>query len=172
MARILVFTGNGKGKTTAALGLAVRALGHGLRVWIRHFVKSDAEVGEFRFLSAIDGLTISQCGQGFLPRAGSPALQPHRQAAEEGWQSTLAEFAENRHDIYILDELCIALDKKLLPEEEVLQTLTALPESCVVVVTGRGASARLCEAADTVTEMMCRKHAYEAGIPAQVGVEK
>lgn len=172
MARILVFTGNGKGKTTAALGLAIRALGHGLRVWIRQFIKSDAEVGEFRFLTGVEGITVSQCGNGFLPKSDSPTYHSHQTAAEEGWRSTCKMFAENRHDIYILDELCIALAKGLIPETEVIQTLTALPPAVTVVMTGRGASSNLCAIADTVTEMTCIKHAYEMDIPAQIGVER
>lgn len=171
MARILVFTGNGKGKTTAALGLAVRALGHGLRIWICQFIKSDASVGEFRFLSSIDGVTVSQCGHGFLPKSNASALQSHRVAAEGGWHSACEMFAENRYDIYILDELCIALAKGLIPEAEVIRTLSNLPPAVTVVITGRGASTRLCELADTVTEMKCIKHAYETNIPAQLGVE-
>lgn len=171
MARILIFTGDGKGKTTAALGMAARALGHGMRVCLMQFVKADREVGEFGFFKRQPGLTLKQFGLGFLPR-GHAAGESHRAAAAAGWREARAALAAGEHELYILDELCCALEHGLVAEEEVLRALAELPESAIVAITGRNASQRLCAAADTVTEMLCRKHAYDSGVPAQDGVER
>lgn len=172
MARILLLTGDGKGKTTAALGLAIRALGHGLRVCISQFLKKDAEVGEYRFLSSLPSITIRQWGRGYLPSPDHPSWKEHCQAAEEGWEWTEKALLSREYDLYLLDELALALSKGLLSGERVFRALSTLSPEAIVVITGRSAPPCLYEWADTVTEMRDVKHAFEKGLPPQRGVER
>jgi len=168
--RLLVFTGDGKGKTTAALGMALRAVGHGLGVFIVQFVKSDNSTGEIAALRGFSGVTIVQCGRGFLPRSAA-AAPPHREAAERALDVARQALSSGQYSLVILDEVSVAVSAHLLDEDAVLHALSACAPGVTVVVTGRGAPPKLVESADTVTEMRCLKHGYRAGIPAQVGVE-
>ena len=172
MPRILLFTGDGKGKTTAALGMALRALGHAMRVFALHFVKKDATVGEARFLEAHPGATVAYVGAGFVPPGESEAVGAHVAAAKAGLEQARAAFRAGEHDLYILDECLYAVARGLLEEAEVLRLLDDAPAEARIVLTGRGATGRLVARADTVTEMRCVKHGASAGIPAQDGVER
>lgn len=170
--RILIFTGEGKGKTTAALGMALRASGHGLRCCVIQFVKGDASVGEVAALAGTTHIELRQTGLGFIPPAASPQFGAHQVAAEAGLQLAREILASGRYWLVVLDEICVAVSRGLLSEQAVLATLaSAAPDSCVVL-TGRGATAGLLAAADTVTEMRCVKHALQAGRPAERGVER
>jgi cob(I)alamin adenosyltransferase len=169
--RILIFTGEGKGKTTAALGMALRAAGHGMRTCIVQFIKDDASVGEVAAIRDIAAIDIFQTGRGFLPAAGDAEIPVHRAAAEEGLRKVREVLANGQYSLVILDEVCIAIARDLLQEQEVIDVVrTARPETCVVL-TGRYASAGLIAIADTVTEMRCVQHAFDKGIGAQKGVE-
>ncbi len=170
--RILLFTGNGKGKSTAAFGMLSRALGHGMRAAVIQFVKSDDAVGEQLFFGSLEGVDWRQFGKGFLPRdPHSPAMDAHRQAAREGLDAAIAALASGEYDFVLLDEICFALGHGLIPAEPLLEALSNTEDGKIIVLTGRNAPDALIAAADTVTEMTLVKHGYEEGIPAQKGVE-
>ena len=128
--RILVFTGDGKGKTTAALGMALRASGHGMKVAIIQFVKADAEVGEVRALARNSQIEILQTGLGFLPSPADPRWADHRAAAEAGLRKATEIFQAARHEMVILDEACFAVARGLLKEADLIALLRrARPDS-------------------------------------------
>lgn len=170
-ARILIFTGDGKGKTTAALGLALRAAGHGMRVLMLQFVKGGQQTGELLAARRIPGFEIEQRGCGFVPAAGSPQFDVHRQAAQEVLRDAAAALRAGSHDVVVLDELCVAVAKNLVSEQDALEVVALARPGTVLVLTGRGATPGLIAAADTVTEMCLRKHGLKSGIKAQRGVE-
>lgn len=168
--RILVFTGDGKGKTTAALGMAVRASGHGKTVRIIQFVKQDDSVGELAGLKQLAGVSLEMHGCGFIPKPTSPGFPRHVEAARTGLAAAREALVAGP-DILILDEICGAVAKGLLAEEDVLALLALAPAEMCIVLTGRDATPALIDAADTVTDMRCLKHAFDVGIDAQKGVE-
>ena len=169
--RTLVFTGDGKGKTTAALGMALRAAGHGQRVLIVQFVKADRTTGEFAACRYLPGVEIVQAGLGFVPPEDTPAFACHREAAERGLELAGRALASQRLDLLVLDEVCLAISRCLLKEEAVLALLRQRIRPVCIVLTGRGAPTGLVEQADTVTEMRCIAHGLAQGICAQPGVE-
>jgi len=168
---ILIFTGNGKGKSTAAFGMALRAYGHGQKIKILQFMKSDDSTGEIVTLREKLGLDIKLTGRGFVPKADHPEYPVHRQAAQDGFALALEEMTSGDCDLLILDEICGSISRGLVTEEQVLAALSAARDNLNIVLTGRNASAALIAAADTVSEMVPLKHALEAGVPARVGVE-
>ncbi|MGA2032954.1 MAG: cob(I)yrinic acid a,c-diamide adenosyltransferase [Thermoguttaceae bacterium] len=169
--RILIFTGDGKGKTTAALGMALRANGHGMPVAIIQFVQGDPAVGELTAAAGLQNVEIVQTGLGFLPRPEDPHFSEHRAAAEEGLRKARQTIAAGRHSLVILDEVCLAVARGLLDEQAVIAAVReARPEACIVL-TGRYATPGLIELADTVTEMRSIKHGFAVGRQAQKGVE-
>ncbi len=166
---VLVYTGDGKGKTTAALGLVLRSLGRGFRPRIFQFMKHErAAFGEHRALAKL-GVSIEGLGDGFSWRARD--LERSAALAREGWERAATAIATGEWDLVVLDEITYPLKFGWFGVEEVLQTLRARPHTVHVVLTGRGAPPRLIEFADTVTEMRQLKHAYDAGVPAQKGME-
>jgi len=170
--RILIFTGDGKGKTTAALGMAFRASGHGMRTCVVQFIKSDTSVGEIAAADASENIEIHPTGLGFLPPGDSPQLASHRTAAQAGLQQAAAALTSGRFAMVILDELCLAVARGLIDERQVSELISlATPDTCLVL-TGRDAPAGLLALADTVTEMRCIKHGLDQGITAQNGVER
>jgi cob(I)alamin adenosyltransferase len=169
--RVLLFTGDGKGKTTAALGLALRAAGHGLRVQILQFIKNDPATGEIPALQRFPNVKLSQCGRGFVPPPGHPAFPEHCRAAETGLATAEQALTADSCDVLVLDEILGAVARKLLPEARVAELVRRAPANLVIVLTGRGATPGLIALADTVTEMRAVKHAYTQGRPAQKGVE-
>ena len=169
--RILIFTGNGKGKTTAALGMALRASGHGMRVKIIQFIKNDDATGEVNAIRNMQGIELVQSGCGFIPPPSSPAFAGHCEAAEKGLQLAAEAIASATYDLVVLDELCTAVACRLLDEQRVLETVQRAGRDLCVVMTGRGATAAMMELADTVTEMISLKHALEKDMPARKGVE-
>jgi cob(I)alamin adenosyltransferase len=169
--RVLLFTGDGKGKTTAALGLALRAAGHGQQVRIIQFIKADARTGELNALRALPQVSIVQSGHGFMCRPDGGKLADHRAAAREGLSLVRQALADPGVGVVVLDEICWALTAGLLEEADLLAALGTARTDTIVVLTGRGAPDSLVAAADTVTEMRCEKHAYQQGLTAQEGVE-
>lgn len=169
--RILLFTGDGKGKTTAALGLALRAAGHGLRVLVIQFVKSDERTGELLAAARIPEIEIIQTGLGFVPPDESPEFQRHAVAAASGLQTATAAIENESCHVLILDEICTAVARGLVDEVRVLEVLSRAKPGMTVVMTGRAAAKRLIDAADTVTEMRCIRHAHKTGRKARRGVE-
>lgn len=171
--RILIFTGDGKGKTTAALGMALRTSGHDLRALVMQFIKDDGSTGELAALRQLPGVEIVQKGKGFLPDplTGGSLIEAHRRGAREALELGRAALRGGRYHLVVLDEICIALAAGLIDEDAVIEMLEQADPRVCVVLTGRAAPLRLIELADTVTEMRCLKHGYQSGHPAQVGVE-
>ena len=170
---ILVHTGDGKGKSTAAFGLALRAFGrqhvHGRQVRIFQFMKvPSARFGEHRVFEQI-GLPIEGLGDGFSWK--SKDLDHSAQLARDGWQKAKAAILDGQHFLVVLDEITYPLIYGWLPLEPVLETLRTRPKDVHVVLTGRRCPPEIIELADTVTEMALIKHAFKAGIPAQRGIE-
>lgn len=164
-----VYTGQGKGKTTAAVGLAVRAVSAGLRVAFIQFMKPE-ESGELQTLKNL-GVMCSHFGApGFLKPDGDPA--PHRDAAKRGWKEALTYLEGDTYvDVLILDELCVVLSLGLLDTGEVMAKIVNRPHGLELVCTGRDAPKELIEAADLVTEMKEVKHYFKQGIKARKGIE-
>lgn len=166
---VIVNTGPGKGKTTAALGLLVRAVGQGLRVVMYQFIK--AQTGNWGELKAarIWGLEIVPLGEGFTWM--SKDIAQDRALAQQCWQRCRAAFESTEYDVVIMDELTYCFKFGWLDLSEVLDVLRARPAIQHVVITGRDAPADLIDYADLVTEMQVIKHPYKAGIKAQRGIE-
>jgi cob(I)alamin adenosyltransferase len=166
----MVNTGDGKGKTTAALGLAFRALGHGLRVCMVQFIKGPWNYGELKSARRFEGLfEVHTLGAGFT--WDSANLAEDTRVAREAWDFARRLIAEARHDLIILDELTYLIEYGMVAESEVLDVLHSRPPEMHVVVTGRNVSPGLREAADLVTEMQAVKHPFDLGVKAQRGIE-
>lgn len=166
---VQVYTGDGKGKTTASLGLIIRALGQGLRPAVLQFMKSDPTWGEIVTLTRL-GVPVVQCGLDHWVHVGKVTAED-RAAAAEGLARGRALVESGDYDLVVLDELCTALYFELVDLDEVLALLAARPPAVELVVTGRGAPEALIAAADLVTEMRPLKHYYEAGVKARPGIE-
>ncbi|TCP32751.1 cob(I)yrinic acid a,c-diamide adenosyltransferase [Sphingomonas sp. BK235] len=167
---LIVHTGAGKGKSTAAFGMAVRAMGHGLRVGIVQFVKGAMTTGERAIFDAFpDLVTFRPMGEGFTwdtqDRARDIAV------ARTAWEEVTRMVADPAYAMVIADELNIVLRYDYLPLDEVLAVAAARPAMTHLVATGRNAPAALIEAADLVTEMTAIKHPFRGGVKAQAGVE-
>ena len=167
---IIVHTGTGKGKSTAAFGLALRALGNGFRVGIVQFVKGKWQTGERAILAGFpDQVTIKAMGEGFTWDTQDRARDIA--AARAAWDEAKRMIADPSYRMVILDELNIVLRYDYLPVAEVLAALAAKPADSHVVITGRNAKPELIEAADLVTEMTLIKHPFRSGVKAQAGIE-
>ena len=171
MKRTLIFTGEGKGKTTAALGAVLRASGHGQRTLIVQFIKADARVGELSACAKLPGVEIVQMGYGVLPDESSPEFHKHRKAAAKALAFTERAFDTGKYDLIVLDEVCVAVEKRLIDEDRVLELLQHRRGVSCVILTGRGASMRMMKNADTITEMHCVRHGLHHGKKSQRGVE-
>jgi len=172
---IQVYTGDGKGKTTAAFGVALRALGHGGRVGIVQFfkypVKSKARdrEGAFRaFRKFSDRFRVWSFGGGFTWRV---AREENAKAVQKAWKKCCELLRDRKYNLVIFDEIHIALKYKFLTTSEVIKVLKKRPDGQHVILTGRGAPRALLHAADLVTEMKCVKHPFPCGIRAQAGIE-
>ncbi|WOP16927.1 cob(I)yrinic acid a,c-diamide adenosyltransferase [Ottowia sp. SB7-C50] len=170
---VIVNTGDGKGKSTAAFGLALRAFGrqhvHGKQVKIFQFMKvPTARFGEHRMFEQI-GLAVEGLGDGFSWK--SKDLAHSGQLARDGWQKARAAILDGQHFLVVLDEITYPLIYGWLPLDDVLQTLQQRPKDVHVCLTGRRCPQEIIDIADTVTEMTLVKHAFKAGIPAQRGIE-
>ncbi len=166
---ILIHTGDGKGKSTAAFGLALRAHGRGKAVKIYQFMKvPSARFGEHRMFEQL-GVPIEGLGDGFSWK--SKDLDHSAQLARDGWARAAATITAGEHFMVVLDEITYPLRYGWLSLEAVLDVLSKRPSHVNVVLTGRGAPQELVDLADTVTEMKLIKHHYNAGVPAQRGIE-
>ena len=169
---IQVYTGNGKGKTTASLGLALRAAGHGLKTVIIQFMKGWIDYGELKGVAMLSPLvTIHQAGRDTFVDRGSPDPEDVR-LARDGWELAKETILGGKADIVVLDEINCAVDFGLLPVGEILDLLRRKPDGMEIVLTGRGAPEEIVAAADLVTEMREIKHYYAKGVDARVGVER
>ena len=165
---VQVYTGDGKGKTTAALGLALRAAGAGLRVFIAQFVKG-MEYSELRALERFDEIEVRRYGRDcFIHREPEPE---DIEAARAGLAEAREELLSGRWDVVILDEANIATYFELFPAEELLALIAERPEGVELIITGRRADPRVIEVADLVTEMREIKHYYEQGVLCRKGIE-
>jgi cob(I)alamin adenosyltransferase len=167
---IHIYTGDGKGKTTAALGLAIRAAGAGLQVFLAQFIKGKqySELNSLKRLS--DLITVEQFG---LPRFinGKPS-SPDMEAARYGLEMLKSSMLSGKFDVIIVDEGNVAVTYGLLSKQDLLDLIAMKPESLELVITGRGALPEIIDKADLVTEMKVVKHYYNNGVNARVGIEK
>ena len=172
---IIVHTGDGKGKTTAALGMALRAWGNHLRVLILQFIKGSWNYGELaaiEVLSSIDGrIKIRQGGLGFSQRGGDGTQEKHRRAVVELLQMAMDELQSDVWDMVILDEFNYAYAFGFIHLDDLEKLLSARPARTHLIFTGRNASSELIDRADLVTEMRLVKHPFQKGIKAQKGIE-
>ncbi|HTL71085.1 MAG TPA: cob(I)yrinic acid a,c-diamide adenosyltransferase [Candidatus Eisenbacteria bacterium] len=174
---VIVYTGEGKGKTSAALGNVLRALGHGWRVLVIQFFKGDWPVtfGELESAKAHPNLEMLQLGRGFVGIMGDKKPRAEHEAAARGALATAKEkILSDRYDLVVLDEINCAVSEaggSLLTVESVLDLLARRPARTNLILTGRGADERLVEAADLVTEMREVKHPFRKGVPARKGID-
>ncbi|MDD2553114.1 MAG: cob(I)yrinic acid a,c-diamide adenosyltransferase [Desulfotomaculaceae bacterium] len=169
---ILVNTGNGKGKTTAALGMALRAWGQGMKVLVLQFIKGGWKYGELKAAEKIGpNFEIRQMGEGFIKGPGDQSLEEHRHAALEALAAAKTEISSGKYDLIILDEILYAMNYGLVSLPDALELMAKKPEGLHLVLTGRNAPPEIIEGADLVTEMREIKHHYTKGIPAQKGIE-
>jgi cob(I)alamin adenosyltransferase len=167
---LIVFTGNGKGKTTAALGCAFRALGYTCRVCMIQFIKGPMRSGELQTVKQFGGrMQIHPMGKGFI--WNEPDAERNREAALHAWEFARSTLSSSGFDLVILDELTYLVKFGLLEESELLAALKARPKHLHVIVTGRDAPASLIEAADLATEMSEIKHPLNEGITALKGID-
>jgi len=169
---ILVNTGNGKGKTTAALGMGMRAWGQGMRVLVLQFIKGNWKYGELEAAERMGAdFVIRQMGEGFVKGCSEEGMKEHQNAALEALETASAEMVAGQWDMVILDEINYAIKFGLVSVKKVLALLNNKPASLHIVLTGRDAHADIIEIADLVTEMKEIKHPYKQGIKAQKGIE-
>ncbi|MGD0677832.1 MAG: cob(I)yrinic acid a,c-diamide adenosyltransferase, partial [Polyangiaceae bacterium] len=163
------YTGHGKGKTTAALGLVFRALGRRMRVAVVQFIKGRWKTGERSFAETLPGLEFHVMGLGFTWE--SDDLSRDKDAAIAAWKVARDFIQSGQRDVVVLDEMTYAFHYGFVSLEEVLEALRTRPRHVHVVITGRNAPEALVEAADLVTEMKAIKHPFEHGEPAQIGID-
>jgi len=165
-----VFTGNGKGKTSAALGTAIRALGHNLRVYIIFFMKGRYPYGEREILSRLPNIGFSVFGEDYF--VDKDNIKPEeKEDAREALNKAREVINSGNYDVVILDEINVAAGWNLLDTDDVLQLIENKPKNVELILTGRYADKRLIEAADLVTEMVKVKHPYDRGVKARRGIE-
>lgn len=171
---VIVHTGNGKGKTTAALGMALRAWGQGYKVLVLQFIKGNWKYGELLAAEKLgENFVIRQLGEGFVFAKGSDpdTMAEHKAAAAEALREAKKEIVSGSWDLIILDEINYAIKFGLVSEEAALELLDGKPSGLHVVFTGRDALPAIIERADLVTEMREIKHPHKKGIKAQKGIE-
>jgi len=167
---IQVYTGDGKGKTTAALGLCLRAAGAGLKIFVAQFLKN-REYSEIKALKRFsDCIAVEQFGLGRFIR-GNP-LPEDIEAAQQGLERVKSVFSSGEYDVMVLDEANVAVKYGLFSEQKLLELIALKPENVELLITGRGASPRIIEKADLVTEMKEVKHYFREKVKARVGIEK
>ncbi len=170
--RVVLFTGDGKGKTTAALGLSMRAAGHGMRVFFIQFIKAPAAAtGEAAFLERIEGIELVRVGLGWTPREDDPAFSLHVAAAGDGLGRAEKAVHCGEWGMVVLDEVCTAIHRGLLDCASVRDLVLGAPDGLIMVLTGRAAPRELIDISDTVTRMRCVRHAFDRGVPPWKGVE-
>jgi len=169
---IIVNTGPGKGKTTAAMGTALRAVGNGMKVLMLQFLKGSWHYGELEAVKAFgDNFVMKQMGRGFVKVGGAETDPEDIRMVEEAWKEAEQAIMSGQWDVVILDEINYAISYGMLDPAKVAESLKRKPEQVHVILTGRNAHPTIIELADTVTEMKQVKHAYEKGVLAQRGIE-
>lgn len=167
--RVIINTGDGKGKTTAALGTAFRALGHGKKVCVIQFLKGQGKYGERIMAEKLDNLDWFICGKGFVFTKEN--IDDDRKVAQEGFELAKEKVESDQYDLIILDEITYLPLYDFLDVQEILTLIQNKPERLSVILTGRDADQQLMEVADTVSIIEPFKHAYQQGIKAQKGIE-
>ncbi len=167
---IQVFTGDGKGKTTAALGEALRACGHNYRVLVVQFMKGDIKYGEVNIAPEVPNLELKQFGLPTFVKKGEPSDEDLK-LAKEGFEYAKSAIENKKYDMVILDELNVAIDYGLIKLDDVLTLLRERPEGIEIILTGRYAPKEIIEIADLVSNIEEVKHPYQKGILARKGVE-
>jgi len=170
----LVFTGDGQGKTTAAIGLTVRSAGNKMRVFFLQFIKGQWKTGERDILRALPGVDLEVTGRGFTIeslRNPNIPMEDHAAAAAHGWQVAQQIVRQGEYDLVVLDEVLGAVTAGLIPLDELVALVRAKPQTVHLVLTGRGAAPELVEVADLVSEIQPIKHPFDRGIKAQRGIE-
>jgi cob(I)alamin adenosyltransferase len=167
---VQIFTGDGKGKTTAAIGAVIRALGHGLRVYVAFFMKGDYPYGERSILSQLPNVTMASFGsRGFIDPAN---IKPEeKEQAKRALAAVREVMLSGSYDLVVLDEVNLAAAWNLVELDEVLRLIDEKPEGVELILTGRRADSKLVKAADLVTEMLKIKHPYDEGVAAREGIE-
>jgi cob(I)alamin adenosyltransferase len=169
---IIVNTGPGKGKTTAAMGTALRAVGNGMRVLMLQFLKGSWHYGELDAVAAFgDKFVMKQMGRGFVKVGGAETDPEDVRLVEQAWNEAEQAILSGQWDLVVLDEINYAISYGMLDPTKVVAVLKRKPEMVHVILTGRNAHPTIVELADTVTEMRQVKHAYEKGVMAQRGIE-
>jgi len=167
---VQVYTGNGKGKTTAALGLVMRALGNGLKVAMVQFMKPDQGSGEYVMSGKLENFTLIPCGPDHLVDPKN-ITDVDRKASRKALETVKELLYSDKYDLFIIDEINVAMGWKLIDVDEVRKILSNRPKNIEVVMTGRYAPDGIIEFADLVTEMRMIKHPYEKGIGSRKGIE-
>lgn len=166
---IQIYTGDGKGKTTASFGLAIRAAGAGFKVYIAQFLKS-GRYSEIKSLERFPEITVEQFGTGNFVK-GKPS-EEDMISARKGYATLCENLKNGQWDVVIAEEANVALMCGIFTEEQILKLMKAKPDHVELLLTGRGASEKMIEAADLVTEMKAVKHYYQQGVVARKGIEK
>jgi cob(I)alamin adenosyltransferase len=167
---VQVITGGGKGKTTAAFGLGLRAVGHGLRVLALQFMKGDMRYGEFVSVGYLPNFTVERFGTGGLVDMNNPS-EPDRDEARRGLERAREAMLSGHYDVIILDEINVAASWKLVSVDDVLTLIRDKPVNVELVLTGRYADPKVVDAADYVTQLGQVKHPYQKGILARQGID-
>ncbi len=169
---IIIFTGKGKGKTTAAMGQALRAVGQGLKVLMLQFIKGTWDYGELESIKRLEpDFEIQPLGKGFIRSNSKLDENEAQENVNQSWKQTRNEILSDKYDMIILDEINYVISYGLLPVEEVLALFEEKPDRLHLILTGRDAHQSIVERADLVTEMNEIKHQYSKGIKAQKGIE-
>lgn len=170
---LIVYTGDGKGKTTAALGMVVRAVGYDWKIAVFQFVKGTWKYGELEGIKKLaPNVELEVLGAGFVGIVDDDKpFEEHRRVAKEALETVKQKMISGEYDLVILDELNVALSLGLVTQDEVESLISIKPEELSLVITGRGASKWLIDKADLVTEMKEIKHPYQKGIQAQKGID-
>ena len=167
---VQVYTGDGKGKTSAAFGLALRAIGRGLKVYVIQFIKGGFDYGELHIVDKLPNMKLAAFGRGKFITDVSPSGEDAK-LAKEAFKLAAKVVNEGEYDIVILDEINVALNMKLVKVGDILKLIKTKPEHVELILTGRNAPAKLVDAADLVTEMKEVKHPYMKGVPPRKGIE-
>ena len=167
---VQVNTGNGKGKTTAALGTILRAVGYGLKVYVIFFMKGHYDYGEYRSLAQLPNVTVAGYGLRKLTRPEAEEEEERREA-EAALAKAREVITSGEYDIVLLDEINVAVDYGLIKLDDVIDLIKSRPSHVEVILTGRYADNRLLELADQITEMVKVKHPYDSGIHARQGID-
>lgn len=168
---VQVFTGDGKGKTTAALGTVLRAAGHGFKILVIFFIKGNASDGEFKTLPNLPNVEVAKFGLRKWIRDPAKASPEEKTEAKAALEAARKAITSGKYDIVVMDEINMALYFKLIDIEEVIQLIKDKPSHTELILTGRKADTRIVQLADLVTEMIAIKHPYEKGITAREGIE-